>query len=67
MARPTRSPSSRRSLYWLLAIPFAATLFPQVYASGGPALWGIPFFYWYQLAWIVASGIVTGAVYLLTR
>lgn len=67
MAGTSRSKSSRRGWYWLLVLPFAATLFPQLYASGGPDLFGIPFFYWYQFVWIVLSGVFTGAVYLATR
>ena len=58
---------SKRLWYLLLAIPILAGLFPQVYASGGPELIGIPFFYWYQLACTVLTGAVVGVVYLATR
>jgi hypothetical protein len=57
----------RRWPYWLLVIPFIATLFPQLYAFDRPVLFGVPFFYWYQFVWIAGSGVVTGIVYLLTR
>ena len=67
MNDPTRSKRARRIWYWLLALPIAATLFPPLYASGGPALFGIPFFYWYQFVWVVLAGVVTGAVYYATR
>jgi hypothetical protein len=67
MAGSPSSKSSRRRLYWLLIIPYVATLFPQFYASDKPELFGIPFFYWYQFLWIVLSAVVTGTVYLLTR
>jgi hypothetical protein len=67
MNDPARRQSPRRLAYWLLAIPFFATLWPPLYAHAEPTLAGIPFFYWYQLSWILLSSIVTGAVYLLTR
>jgi hypothetical protein len=58
---------SKRLWYLLLGLPLLATLFPWIYASSGPELLGIPFFYWYQLVWIVLSGVVTGVVYYATR
>jgi len=58
---------SKRLWYSLLALPIVATMFPQLYAAGGPDLLGMPFFYWYQLAWSVLAGIVTGIVYYATR
>jgi len=36
------------------------------YAGGSPALYGIPFFYWYQLAWVLGGAALTAAVYLAT-
>ncbi len=35
---------------WLLVIPLIATLIPPFYNRLQPDLFGIPFFYWYQLA-----------------
>ena len=49
----------------LLLIPFVALLFPQFYAHDDPRLAGIPFFLWYQAAWIVLGGAATAVVYLL--
>ncbi len=51
----------------LLGAPFVALLWVGSYARLDPALLGIPFFYWYQLAWVVASAVFTGAAYLLIR
>ena len=48
---------------WLLLIPFAATLIVPLYNRGEPALWGVPFFYWYLLAWIPLSSVLTLFVY----
>ncbi len=52
----------RRSWYLLLLLPFAGTLFPALYNRAGPALFGLPFFYWYQLAWILATALLLGIV-----
>ena len=66
MSDPARR-NSRRFAYWLLAIPFVATLWPPLYAHAEPSVAGIPFFYWYQFVWIVLSSVVIGTVYLITR
>lgn len=57
----------KRSSWWLLLllIPFIATLIPNFYNSVSPELGGIPFFYWYQLLWIILAGIIVGIVYAL--
>ena len=53
--------------YLLLAIPFVGLLIPQFYAYENPRLFGWPFFYWYQFAWLfITSGLVT-TVYRVTR
>ncbi len=55
--------------YWylLLIIPFITTLFPGIYAFDAPRLAGFPFFYWYQLAMVLVSGILTAVVYFKTK
>lgn len=58
----------KRSLwYWLLLIPFVATLIPPLYARSAPALFGFPFFYWYQILWIALSALIVWIVYAATR
>lgn len=57
----------KRWYYWLLVVPFVATLVPPFYARESPALFGFPFFYWYQIAWIAIAAIVVGIVYALSR
>ncbi len=60
--------ASKRSRWqWLLILPFVGLLFPVLYAHAEPALWGVPFFYWYQFAWVIASAIITGFVFAVTR
>jgi uncharacterized protein DUF3311 len=58
---------ARRRWYWLLLIPVAALLVPQIYSSGGPPLFGMPFFYWYLIAGSLFTGVITGIVYLASR
>lgn len=52
---------------WLFLIPFAALLFPGLYAHQSPALGGLPFMYWYLLLWVVLTGILSAVVLTLTR
>jgi len=60
---------NRASRNWLvlLLLPFIALLWSPSYARMSPELWGIPFFYWYQLAWIPLSALITTLVYRKTR
>ncbi len=53
--------------YWLLLIPFIATLWVPFYNSLGPEFEGIPFFYWYQFLWVIIGAAITAAVYFATR
>jgi hypothetical protein len=64
----THPPKSKRLSPWnlLLALPALALAFPGVYARDTPELFGVPFFYWYQVAWILLSAIITAAVYYAT-
>lgn len=57
----------RRLWYALLILPFLGTLVPPLYNHAHPALFGLPFFYWYQLAWVPATAALLGIVVLLTR
>ncbi len=64
-ARAERSDHSHWN--WLLVIPLLATLYPPLYNHLKPMLFDIPFFYWYQLAAIILSVVVTLLVYNKTR
>ena len=55
-----------RGLYWLLLLPFLGVLFPWIYNTRTPELFGIPFFYWYQLAWIPIAVLCVVVVYRAT-
>ena len=63
-----RSPSRRRRpILLLLLLPLVAVLVPEFYNFADPAIGGMPFFYWYQLAWIAGVAVCTGIVYVATR
>jgi len=57
----------RRGWYLLLILPFAGTLIPPLYNRASPTLFGMPFFYWYQLAWVLVTAALLGLVVELTR
>lgn len=57
----------RRHWKWLLAIPLLLLVNPGMYARSTPELFGFPFFYWYQFVVVIATALLTGAVYWLTR
>jgi hypothetical protein len=56
-----------RGWYLLLVVPFAALLYPPLYATNEPELLGFPFFYWYQFAIALLAAVLTGIVYRATR
>ncbi|MBO0782829.1 MAG: DUF3311 domain-containing protein [Ktedonobacteraceae bacterium] len=60
-SRPTRK--GRSWLLLLLIIPFIALLWPPFYNFNEPYFIGIPFFYWFQLLWIIITAIITAVVY----
>ena len=47
----------------LLAIPCIAVLVVPWFNTLEPALFGIPFFYWWQLGWVPSSGVFIAIVY----
>jgi hypothetical protein len=57
-------PKRRRSRWvLLLVLPYLALCFPHIYARSTPALWGFPFFYWYQFLWVIVTSVLLGIVY----
>lgn len=49
----------------LFIVPLVSVLCPALYHRAHPSPGGVPFFVWYQLAGVVTSAAVTGAVYRL--
>jgi Protein of unknown function (DUF3311) len=52
--------------YLLFVIQFAVVLWPPFYNRVEPTLIGIPFFYWFQLLWVIVSAVFTAIVYFAT-
>jgi hypothetical protein len=52
-----------RPIHLLLLIPYVAMLWVPSYNRVEPMLAGIPFFYWYQMLWIVLGVAVLVPVY----
>jgi Protein of unknown function (DUF3311) len=52
--------------YLLYVILFAVILWPPFYNRIEPTLLGIPFFYWFQLLWVLVSAAFTAVVYVAT-
>jgi len=50
-----------------LIAPFVAMLWVGSYAKVEPTLIGIPFFYWYQMAWVPISAVLTSTAFILVR
>jgi hypothetical protein len=65
---PTRGPA-RTGPYIitgiLLAIAVVVPLFVPAYSVDEPRLAGMPFFYWYQMAWIPITSALVGISYWL--
>jgi uncharacterized membrane protein len=57
--------SKRSWLLWLLLLPFISALWPGFYNQVQPTLLGIPFFYWFQILWIIVSAALIGLLALL--
>ena len=49
----------------LLIAVFALAIDVPFFNRAAPALFGFPFFYWYQLAVVLAASLLTWAVYLV--
>jgi hypothetical protein len=60
---PRSEKKGRSWLLLLLLIPFIVMLWPPFYNFKDPALFGIPFFYWFQLLWVIITAIITAIVY----
>lgn len=53
----------RQPMWMLLLLPFIGLLYVPFYNHVQPTLFGFPFFYWYQLAWVFVSALLTWLVY----
>jgi hypothetical protein len=58
-----RRPLWSSPMWILLLLPFVGLLWVPFYNFLEPALFGFPFFYWYQLAWVPISSLLIWLVY----
>jgi hypothetical protein len=65
MQTDSRASGARFVVYLLFLIVIAVALWVPLYNRGEPSLFGIPFFYWFQTAWIVAGAAATALAYRL--
>ena len=49
----------------LLAIPLIALALVPTYSKETPKLLGFPFFYWYQVLWVLLTPLFTWSAYVL--
>jgi Protein of unknown function (DUF3311) len=59
-------PSPAPRWHWiriLFVLPFIAILWVSSYNRVDPQLFGFPFFYWYQLLWVIVAAALAGIVY----
>lgn len=64
---PIRSTGLRWSNWNLLLLIPLLMLITPVFNREDPHLFGIPFFYWYQMAFVPVGVICVGVVYLKTK
>ena len=63
----TTAPLRRKGFLWLLLIPGGMPLLVPLYNRVDPVFWGLPFFYWYQLACAGVATLVITFVYQVTK
>ena len=49
------------------AYTFIAMLWVSSYDRVEPMIGGVPFFYWYQLGWVIVGALIIGFIYLVER
>jgi membrane protein implicated in regulation of membrane protease activity len=67
MAHDADANKSRKAWLWLLVLPWIAMIWVPSYNKVEPTLWDFPFFYWYQLLWVLISAVITALVYHKTK
>ena len=53
--------------HYTLLLPPLLLLWVPFYNYIEPTLFGFPFFYWYQMAWVVVTAVLTLAVFLIDK
>jgi hypothetical protein len=72
-AGDVRAPTARRGRGWAwlqgvaLTLPVLGAVATPVFARAEPRLFGVPFFHWYQLAWVPFTAACLACGYLAHR
>jgi Protein of unknown function (DUF3311) len=67
-SRPPRLPAGSAVLVGvLLLIPCVALALVPTYSRETPRLWGWPFFYWYQVMWVLITPVLTYSAYAVIK
>jgi hypothetical protein len=67
MAQDAGANKASKRWLWLLLLPWIAMIWVPSYNKVEPQLFDFPFFYWYQLLWVLISAGITALVYFKTR
>lgn len=67
MDQQTENRSGWSWWYLLLLVQFVFLPWPAYYNKVEPSLVGIPFFYWYQMLWVIISAVLIAIVYFATE
>jgi hypothetical protein len=72
--RPTATPrpkplptGTKITVAVLLLIPMLALALVPIYSKETPKLLGFPFFYWYQLVWVVLASVFTYSAFIVIK
>jgi len=61
-----QNPRPRASLWRvLLIVPIVAVLAVGWFNRTEPSLWGFPFFYWYQMLWVILCSALIGIIFFI--
>jgi uncharacterized membrane protein YhaH (DUF805 family) len=67
MRETDRASSKRGWCYLLLLVPFVTLSAVPLFNHVEPRLFGLPFFWWFQLMWIPLSAVLTAIVYFVAE
>ena len=67
MAHDADANKASKHWLWLLLLPWIAMIWVPSYNRIEPQLFDFPFFYWYQLLWVLISAVITALVYFKTK
>jgi hypothetical protein len=65
--KPSAARRRFHPLYLCLLVPYAVLLCVPLYDRIDPRLWGVPFFYWFQMLWSFLVPLAILPVYLYQR